>query len=85
MPDKPLHHRITSYNVCYTKLLRNDQETAEQFSKMIGNTTIEETSVSQTKGWGKGVNPLQRNESTSYRGEVLARPEAITSMSYNFV
>ena len=31
-------HRITSYNVCYTKLLRIEMDTAEGFDDYFNNT-----------------------------------------------
>lgn len=55
----------------------NDARSSEDVSKTIGNKTVFQTSTSQQKGIGKGVNPFAHNESTSLIGVPLIRPDEI--------
>ena len=55
----------------------NDAKSSDDVSKTIGNRTVFQTSTSQQKGFGKGVNPFSHNESTSLIGVPLIRPDEI--------
>jgi type IV secretion system protein VirD4 len=59
---------------------QNDEKTAEEVSKSIGNYTVEQKSVSRTMGIGKGVQPWMRNENASTTGLPLIRSDQVSSM-----
>lgn len=66
-----------NYTVLFTQ---NDRQSAEDASRTIGNATVEQRSVSKSRGLGKHVNPLTSNVSTSLASHPLVRPEDVMSM-----
>lgn len=67
----------SSYHIFLTQ---TDNQAAKEVSESVGQRTIRAANVSRTLGLGKGVNPLQRNESQSYSGVPLIRPEDVRSL-----
>lgn len=58
---------VISTTACKIILSQNNEVTAQRFSKMIGNKTVQTTSFSKNEGMGKGANPFSKTCLTSYR------------------
>ena len=79
--------RITSYNVCYTKLLREQEGMV-----MLGKATMDEFamgSTSETCAFGVPKNPWNKEYvaggSSGGSAATVASGECLGSLSYNFV
>lgn len=60
---------VISTTACKIILSQNNEVTAQRFSKMIGNRTVQTTSYSKNEGGlGKGSNPFAKNVSYSLQG-----------------
>lgn len=60
---------VISTTACKIILSQNNEVTAQRFSKMIGNRTVQTTSYSKNEGGlGKGSNPFSKNVSYSLQG-----------------
>ena len=60
---------VISTTACKVILSQNNEQTAQRFSKMIGNKTVQTTSYSKNEGgFGKGVNPFSKNVSYQLQG-----------------
>ena len=60
---------VISTTACKVILSQNNEQTAQRFSKMIGNKTVQTTSYSKNEGaFAKGSNPFAKNVSYSLQG-----------------
>ena len=62
---------VISTTACKVILSQNNEVTAQRFSKMIGNKTVQTTSFSKTEntfGMAKGQNPFSKNVSYQLQG-----------------
>lgn len=60
---------LISTTACKIILSQNNEQTAERFSKMIGNKTVQTSSFSKTEGgFGKNANPFSKNVSYQLQG-----------------
>lgn len=60
---------VISTTACKVILSQNNEVTAQRFSKMIGNKTVQTTSYSKNEGGlGKGTNPFAKNVSYQLQG-----------------
>lgn len=60
---------VISTTACKIILSQNNEVTAQRFSKMIGNKTVQTTSYSKNEGGlGKGTNPFAKNVSYQLTG-----------------
>lgn len=60
---------VISTTACKIILSQNNEVTAQRFSKMIGNKTVQTTSYSKNEGGlGKGTNPFAKNVSYQLQG-----------------
>lgn len=60
---------VISTTACKIILSQNNEVTAQRFSKMIGNKTVQTTSFSKNEGgFGKGTNPFAKNVSYQLQG-----------------
>ncbi len=60
---------VISTTACKIILSQNNEVTAQRFSKMIGNRTVQTTSYSKNEGGlGKGSNPFAKNVSYQLQG-----------------
>ena len=60
---------VISTTACKVILSQNNEQTAQRFSKMIGNKTVQTTSYSKSEGsFSKGVNPFAKNVSYQLQG-----------------
>ena len=60
---------VISTTACKVILSQNNEQTAERFSKMIGNKTVQTTSYSKQEGFGtKEMNPFAKNTTYSLQG-----------------
>lgn len=61
-------------------LPQNNEQTAERFSKMIGNRTVMVESKSRTEGLSKNVNMFASNVSRSLQGKAVVSSSKLMSM-----
>lgn len=60
---------VISTTACKVILSQNNEQTAQRFSKMIGNKTVQTTSYSKNEGsFSKGSNPFAKNVSYQLQG-----------------
>ena len=61
---------VISTTACKVILSQNNEQTAQRFSKMIGNKTVQTTSFSKNEGlsFQKGSNPFSKNVSYQLQG-----------------
>ena len=61
---------VISTTACKIILSQNNEQTAQRFSKMIGNKTVQTTSYSKSEGFtlSKGTNPFAKNVSYQLQG-----------------
>ena len=62
---------VISTTACKIILSQNNEQTAQRFSKMIGNKTVQTTSYSKNEGGlGKGSNPFAKKRVLSASGHL---------------
>ena len=59
---------------------QNNEQTAQRFSKMIGNKTVQTTSFSKNEGLGKGANPFSKNVSYQLQGTSVISTTQLLSL-----
>ena len=59
---------VISTTACKVILSQNNEQTAQRFSKMIGNKTVQTTSFSKSEGMSKSANPFAKNVSYQLQG-----------------
>ena len=71
---------VISTTACKVILSQNNEVTAQRFSKMIGNKTVQTTSFSKTEGLGKGSNPFSKNVSYQLQGTSVISTTQLLSL-----
>ena len=71
---------VISTTACKVILSQNNEVTAERFSKMIGNKTVQTTSFSKNEGFGKGNNPFSKNVSYQLQGTSVISTTQLLSL-----
>ena len=75
---------VISTTACKVILSQNNEQTAQRFSKMIGNKTVQTTSFSKTEGGlggaAKGQNPFSKNVSYQLQGTAVISTTQLLSL-----
>ncbi|MBO5442440.1 MAG: type IV secretory system conjugative DNA transfer family protein [Alphaproteobacteria bacterium] len=72
---------VISTTACKVILSQNNEQTAQRFSKMIGNKTVQTTSFSKNEGGlGKGSNPFAKNVSYQLQGTSVISTTQLLSL-----
>lgn len=73
---------VISTTACKVILSQNNEQTAQRFSKMIGNKTVQTTSYSKSEGFtlSKGQNPFQKNVSYQLQGTSVISTTQLLSL-----
>lgn len=73
---------VISTTACKVILSQNNEQTAQRFSKMIGNKTVQTTSFSKNEGlsFPKGSNPFSKNVSYQLQGTSVISTTQLLSL-----
>ena len=73
---------VISTTACKVILTQNNEQTAQRFSKMIGNKTVQTTSFSKNEGlsFQKGSNPFSKNVSYQLQGTSVISTTQLLSL-----
>ena len=71
---------VISTTACKVILSQNNEVTAQRFSKMIGNKTVQTTSFSKQEGLAKGSNPFAKNVSYSLQAAPVISTTQLLSL-----
>ena len=71
---------VISTTACKVILSQNNEVTAQRFSKMIGNKTVQTTSFSKQEGLSKGSNPFSKNVSYQLQGTSVISTTQLLSL-----
>lgn len=73
---------VISTTACKVILSQNNEQTAQRFSKMIGNKTVQTTSYSKSEGFtlSKGQNPFAKNVSYQLQGTSVISTTQLLSL-----
>lgn len=72
---------VISTTACKVILSQNNENTAERFSKMVGNKTVQTTSHSKNEGMlGKGQNPFSKNVTYNLQGTSVITTTQLLSL-----
>ena len=71
---------VISTTACKVILSQNNEVTAQRFSKMIGNKTVQTTSFSKQEGLSKGSNPFAKNVSYSLQAAPVISTTQLLSL-----
>lgn len=73
---------VISTTACKVILSQNNEQTAQRFSKMIGNKTVQTTSFSKSEGisFQKGSNPFSKNVSYQLQGTSVISTTQLLSL-----
>lgn len=71
---------VISTTACKVILSQNNEVTAQRFSKMIGNKTVQTTSYSKQEGLAKGSNPFAKNVSYSLQAAPVISTTQLLSL-----
>lgn len=73
---------VISTTACKIILSQNNEQTAQRFSKMIGNKTVQTTSYSKNEGisFQKGSNPFSKNVSYQLQGTSVISTTQLLSL-----
>ena len=72
---------VISTTACKVILSQNNEVTAQRFSKMIGNKTVQTSSYSKNEGgMGKGSNPFAKNVSYQLQGTSVISTTQLLSL-----
>ncbi len=71
---------VISTTACKVILSQNNEVTAQRFSKMIGNKTVQTTSYSKQEGLSKGSNPFAKNVSYSLQAAPVISTTQLLSL-----
>ena len=59
---------VISTTACKVILSQNNEQTAQRFSKMVGNKTVQTSSYSKQEGFSKQANPFSKNVNYQLQG-----------------
>lgn len=71
---------VISTTACKVILSQNNEVTAQRFSKMIGNKTVQTTSFSKNEGFSKSANPFSKNVTYSLQGTPVISTTQLLSL-----
>ena len=72
---------VISTTACKVILSQNNEQTAQRFSKMVGNKTVQTTSFSKQEGFAaKGANPFAKNTTYSLQGVSVITTSQLLSL-----
>ncbi len=71
---------VISTTACKVILSQNNEQTAQRFSKMVGNKTIQTTSYSKQEGFTKQANPFSKNVSYQLQGVSVITTSQLLSL-----
>ena len=73
---------VISTTACKVILSQNNEQTAQRFSKMIGNKTVQTSSFSKSEGFtlSKGTNPFAKNVSYQLQGTSVISTTQLLSL-----
>ena len=72
---------VISTTACKVILSQNNEQTAQRFSKMVGNKTVQTTSYSKQEGFAaKGANPFAKNTTYSLQGVSVITTSQLLSL-----
>ncbi|MDD4556847.1 MAG: type IV secretory system conjugative DNA transfer family protein [Alphaproteobacteria bacterium] len=72
---------LISTTACKVILSQNNEQTAQRFSKMVGNKTVQTTSYSKSEGgFSKGANPFAKNVSYQLQGTSVVSTTQLLSL-----
>ncbi len=72
---------VISTTACKVILSQNNEQTAQRFSKMVGNKTVQTSSYSKQEGIGaKGANPFSKNTTYSLQGVSVITTSQLLSL-----
>ncbi len=71
---------VISTTACKVILSQNNEQTAQRFSKMVGNKTVQTTSYSKQEGFTKQANPFSKNVSYQLQGVSVITTSQLLSL-----
>ena len=72
---------VISTTACKVILSQNNEQTAQRFSKMVGNKTVQTSSYSKQEGFAaKGANPFAKNTTYSLQGVSVITASQLLSL-----
>ena len=72
---------VISTTACKVILSQNNEQTAQRFSKMVGNKTVQTSSFSKQEGFAaKGANPFAKNTTYSLQGVSVITASQLLSL-----
>ncbi len=71
---------VISTTACKIILSQNNEVTAQRFSKMIGNKTVQTSSYSKQEGFSKQANPFSKNVSYQLQGVSVITASQLLSL-----
>ena len=72
---------VISTTACKIILSQNNEQTAQRFSKMVGNKTVQTSSYSKQEGFAnKGANPFAKNTTYSLQGVSVITASQLLSL-----
>ena len=71
---------VISTTACKVILSQNNEQTAQRFSKMVGNKTVQTSSYSKQEGFSKQANPFSKNVSYQLQGVSVITTSQLLSL-----
>lgn len=71
---------VISTTACKIILSQNNEQTAQRFSKMVGNKTVQTSSYSKQEGFSKQANPFSKNVSYQLQGVSVITTSQLLSL-----
>ena len=71
---------VISTTACKVILSQNNEQTAQRFSKMVGNKTIQTSSYSKQEGFSKQANPFSKNVNYQLQGVSVITTSQLLSL-----
>ncbi len=71
---------VTSTTACKVILSQNNEQTAQRFSKMVGNKTVQTSSYSKQEGFSKQANPFSKNVNYQLQGVSVITTSQLLSL-----
>ena len=71
---------VISNTACKVILSQNNEQTAQRFSKMVGNKTVQTSSYSKQEGFSKQANPFSKNVNYQLQGVSVITTSQLLSL-----
>lgn len=71
---------VISTTACKVILSQNNEQTAQRFSKMVGNKTVQTSSYSKQEGFSKQANPFSKNVNYQLQGVSVITTSQLLSL-----